>query len=255
MALRLHYSPFHVQQTGNVLRLKHINLIATNPYFWGGRLCCGSLHSWIYAYPNYSVCVCVKRLVTAVLLQITPSPPTISHEQNVCFSSRESSLLNLLDTRDKRSCFQPFLSLCLTQAPAERSVNQFWAGSPMPRSACASSHSSVRAQCSSIATASKYRTLLSRKLFLHSDCSNGKHSVNNVGHTKWKLKQDLFTHLFFFIYVSSCDTPFDILKTRLLSQHGMLFSFETSQHLHFWSEKCLDLWIDYFFAGIENLSV
>lgn len=34
------------------------------------------------------VFMCVKRLVMAILLQITPGPPAISHEQNMCFSSR-----------------------------------------------------------------------------------------------------------------------------------------------------------------------
>lgn len=160
----------------------------------------------------------------------------------ICVSAAgQSSLLNLSDAKGKKSCFQPLLSLCLTQAPAGRSVNQFWAGASVPPSVHGCSHSSVRAQRSSLATASKHRPALSRKLCLHSDCSNGKHNVNNVGHTERKLKQDLFTHLFFLMYISSCDNLFKVLKTRLLSQHGLVFFFETSQHLHFWCEKCLDL--------------
>lgn len=188
----------------------------------------------------------------AVLFQITPSPPTISHEQgHVSQQQGRAVCLIFWIQRVKGLASNPcwvwhvwkglwiHLELALL-CPPQCVV-------PAP---AVSGHST-----SSVATASKYRPVLSRKLSLHSDCSNGKHNVNNVASHPEKIKTGFICSFFSLVYISSCDILFDVLKTRLLSQHGLFFSFETSQHLHFWSEKCWDLWIDYFFAGFENLSV
>lgn len=72
----------------------------------------------------------------------TQSPNYQSRAGTCVSAAGQSSLLNLLDTKGKRSCFQPLLSL----ARVERSVNPFGAGTPVPPSVRGSSPSCVWAQ-------------------------------------------------------------------------------------------------------------
>lgn len=76
------------------------------------------------------LCVCVCEKISDSRSAADKSGchpvPQLSVTSRTCVSAAgQSSLLNLLDTKGKRSCFQPLLSLCLTQAPVERFMNPF----------------------------------------------------------------------------------------------------------------------------------